>query len=49
MAKVKMTPSEQLKAFRDAARELECDDDEKAFDKKLKKVATAKTGRPSKK
>jgi hypothetical protein len=30
------------KAFRDAARELGCDEDEKAFDRKLKKVSKAK-------
>ena len=37
----KMAPAEQLKAFRDAARELGCDNDEKAFDKVLKKIAKA--------
>lgn len=42
--KAKMTDAEQMKAFKQAARELGCDDDEKAFDKKLKKVATASSG-----
>ena len=37
----KTTSAEQLKAFRDAARELECDDGEKAFDKVLRKIASA--------
>lgn len=32
---------EQLGRFREAARALECDDDDKRFDAKLKKVATA--------
>ncbi len=32
----------QLDRFKDAARELECDEDEKRFDKKLKRVAKAK-------
>ena len=31
----------QIDKFRDLARELECDDDEKAFDEKLKKIANA--------
>jgi hypothetical protein len=31
----------QFDRFRDAARELECDDDEARFDAKLKKVAKA--------
>ena len=31
----------QLDRFREAARELECDDDEARFDAKLKKIATA--------
>lgn len=46
MKKTKLTPEEQLKAFKQAARELGCDDDEKAFDKKLKKVATPKPKKP---
>ena len=40
-----MTDADQIKAFKEAARELGCDDDEKALDKKLKKVATAKPER----
>ena len=39
--KTKMSAGEQVKAFREAARELGCDDDEKAFDKVLKKIASA--------
>ena len=31
----------QLDKFKDLARELECDDDEAAFDERLKKLATA--------
>ena len=30
----------QIDKFRDLARELECDDDEAAFDEKLKRIAT---------
>ena len=37
------TSSDQLDRFREAARQLECDDDEAAFNAKLKKVAKAKT------
>jgi hypothetical protein len=40
-ANKKLSPAEQLKAFQKAARELGCDDDEKAFDKVLKKIASA--------
>lgn len=32
----------QLDRFKEAARELECDEDEALFDKKLKRVAKAK-------
>lgn len=39
--KSKMSPAQQVKAFRDAARELGCDDDEKAFDEVLKKASAA--------
>lgn len=39
--KLKSTQSEQLKAFAEAARKLGCDDDEAAFDSKLKAVASA--------
>jgi hypothetical protein len=38
----------QIKKFRDAARELETDDSEEAFDKKLKKVASAGQHKPEK-
>lgn len=31
----------QVEKFRDLARKLECDDDEAAFDGRLKKLATA--------
>ena len=34
-------PKPQIDKFRDLARELECDDDEKAFDERLKRIATA--------
>jgi hypothetical protein len=33
----------QLDKFRDLARELECDDDQAAFDERLKKLAKAAT------
>ncbi|HTK35668.1 MAG TPA: hypothetical protein VL358_10350 [Caulobacteraceae bacterium] len=42
MAKREPTPEEreaQLRAFQDAARELECDEDEDAFKAKLRQVA----------
>jgi len=39
-------PKPQVDKFRDLARELECDDDEAAFDEKLKKLAKAPSGRP---
>lgn len=32
----------QVDKFRDLARELECDDDEAAFDERLKRVAKAR-------
>jgi len=35
-------PKTQADKFRDLARELECDDDEAAFDERLKKLATTK-------
>lgn len=35
------TPKPQIDKFRDLARELECDDDEAAFDERLKKLAKA--------
>ena len=31
----------QIDKFRDLARELECDEDEAAFDERLRKIATA--------
>jgi hypothetical protein len=34
-------PKSQAEKFADLARELECDDDEAAFDERLKKLATA--------
>ncbi|WP_293906591.1 hypothetical protein [Phenylobacterium sp.] len=38
-------PKPQLDKFRDLARELECDEDEDAFDERLKKLAKA-PGKP---
>ena len=35
--------SEQLDRFKEAARQLECDDDEAKFNAKLKKIAKAKS------
>jgi hypothetical protein len=32
---------DQLRAFQQAARDLECDDDAERFDERLKKLATA--------
>lgn len=44
-----MNPKEhetpQIDKFRDLARELECDDDEAAFDERLKRIATASHNR----
>ena len=37
---------DQINRFKEAARQLECDDDEAAFDAKLKKVAKAKPPAP---
>lgn len=34
-------PRTQAEKFADLARELECDDDEAAFDERLRKLATA--------
>jgi hypothetical protein len=39
---------EQSKRFIEAARELGCDEDEAAFDEKLKRIATAKPAKPAK-
>ncbi len=36
-------PKPQADKFRDLARELECDEDEKAFEEKVKKVATSRS------
>jgi hypothetical protein len=38
-------PKSQIDKFRDLARELETDDDEAAFDERLKKLAAAKPQR----
>jgi hypothetical protein len=38
----------QIDKFREAARELETDDDEAAFDERLKKLATPKPKAPDK-
>lgn len=35
-------PRPQAQKFADLARELECDEDEDAFDERLKKLATSK-------
>jgi len=42
------TQPEQLTKFRDMARELECDEDEAAFEDKVRKVATAPRPEPEK-
>lgn len=39
----------QSQKFKDLAREAECDDDEKAFDRKLKRITKAVTVKGSKK
>jgi hypothetical protein len=39
-------PEQQSKRFIETARELGCDEDEAAFDEKLKRIATAKPNRP---
>lgn len=38
----------QLSKFRDLARELDCDEDEAAFEEKVRKVATAPKPEPKK-
>lgn len=44
-----MTDKKQIDKFREAARELECDESEAAFDKKLKKIAKSQSPeKPSK-
>jgi|GEM_PF-2433438 len=40
-------PKEQLDKFKEAAREAECDTDEKAFEEALKKVAKSKPEKSS--
>lgn len=37
-----VAPNPQLKKFKEAARELECDDDDKRFKERLGKLAKAK-------
>jgi hypothetical protein len=37
-----MTDKTQLEKFKDAARDLECDEDEARWDERLKKIAKAK-------
>ncbi len=38
----KSTDKDQIKRFIETARDLGCDEDEAAFDEKLKRIATAK-------
>lgn len=40
------TPKPQADKFREIARELECDEDEDAFEEKVRKVATAPKPEP---
>ena len=42
-------PKPQADKFRDMARELECDEDEAAFEDKVRKVATAPKPEPMRK
>ena len=37
---------EQIEKFKEAAKELECDEDEARWDKRLKKVAKGKPEKP---
>jgi hypothetical protein len=39
-------PSEQVERFKEAARMLGCDEDESAFEAKLKKIANARAIKP---
>lgn len=48
MTKAKQDASDQHKRFIETARELGCDEDEAAFDEKLKRIAQAKPA-PSRK
>lgn len=41
----KTKPTRQIDKFKEAARELETDDSEEAFDAKLKKIATTNSGK----
>ena len=41
-----MTDKSQLDKFKQAARDLECDEDEKAFERKLKKVTEKDVSSP---
>ena len=46
---MKTSPSSQLAKFKETARALECDEDEEAFKRSLRKVAKAqvvKAGKP---
>jgi hypothetical protein len=43
----KLSPKEQLERFKQAARELGCDEDKERFERKLGQIATAKR-RPKK-
>ena len=45
--KQKPKPQTQVEKFREAARELEADDSEEAFDAKLKKIAKAPPPKPA--
>jgi hypothetical protein len=44
--RMKTTDTQQHKRFIETARELGCDEDEAAFDEKLKRIATAKPSKP---
>jgi hypothetical protein len=44
-----MTGKTQKQKFKDLAREAECEDDEKAFDRKLKRITKPKAVKRSKK
>lgn len=42
----KPTSTDQHRRFVETARELGCDDDEAAFDEKLRRIASVKTTKP---
>lgn len=44
-----MTDKSQSEKFKEAARELDCDEDEGRWDDRLKKIATAKPIQPPEK